>query len=53
MKSPSSPYKNVKAVFSRREYQYNFGNIAHAHIILAIDREKQSEEASVFVRKIG
>ena len=47
-KSPISPYKNVKAVFSISEYQSNFVNIAHAHIILAVDWEKLSEEEICF-----
>ena len=51
MKSPSSPYNNTKAVFYKREYQSNSGNLAHAHIILAVDIEKLSEEENVFVKK--
>ena len=42
-------HKNVRAVLSISEYQFNFGNIAHADIILAIDWEKLSEEESFFV----
>ena len=41
--------QNVRAVLYRREYQFNFGNIAHADIILAIDWDKLSEEESFFV----
>ena len=41
--------QNVKAVFSRRNYQSNSGNIAYSHIILAVDWEKIIEEESVFV----
>ena len=37
-KIPSSPYQNVKSLFSIREYQSNSGNIAHT--ILAVDWEK-------------
>ena len=51
MKSPSSPYKNVKTVFYIREYQSNSGNLAHAHIILDVNIEKLSEEENVFVKK--
>ena len=51
IKSPSSLYKNVKVVFYRREYQSNSGNLAHAHIILAVDIEKLSEEENVYVKK--
>ena len=53
MKSPSSPYNNAKEVFDRREYQSNSGNLAHAHIILAVDIEKLSEEENVFVKKLA
>ena len=52
-KIPSSTYKNAKAAFSKREYQSNDGNPKYAHIILAVDREKLSEEKSVLVKKIG
>ena len=45
-----SPYKNVKSVFSRREYQPKSGNLAHAHIILAVDWEKLSEKGTVSVK---
>ena len=51
MKSPSSPYKNVKTVFYIREYQSNSGNLAHAHIILAVDIEKLSEEEMFLLKK--
>ena len=39
--------------FSRREYQSNSGNQAHARISLAVYWEKLSEEESVFVKKLG
>ena len=52
-KSTTSPHKNVKAVFYRRKYQWNSGNISHAHIILAVDFKKLSEEESVFVKRLG
>ena len=48
IKSPSSLYKNVRAVISRRGYQSNYGNLENAHIILAVDLEKLSEVESVF-----
>ena len=35
--SPHSPFKLLKAIFGRREYQSESGNVAHSHIILAID----------------
>ena len=51
MKCTSSPYKNLKVVFSRRGYQWNSVNIAHAHIIIAVYWVKLSEEGNVFVIK--
>ena len=45
-KIPRSQYKNMKAVFSRRDYQSNSGNLVHAHIIIAVDWDKLSEEES-------
>ena len=51
--STNSPYKNVKATFSRREYQSNSGNLAHAHIILAVNWLKLTEEQKVFVENLA
>ena len=52
-KSPHSPYKNVKALFSRREYQSNSGNLAHAHIILAVDWDQLDDNQRHFVKNLG
>ena len=48
-KNSKQSIQNVRAVLSRRGYQFNFGNLAHADIILVIDWEKLSEEESGFV----
>ena len=43
-KSKSSPYKNVFAIFARKEYQKDKGNLSHTHLMLKINWEKLSEE---------
>ena len=52
-KSPHSPYKKVKATFARREYQSNSGNLAHSHIILAVDKELLTPKECEFVDNLG
>ena len=39
-KSKSSPYKNVFAIFARKEYQKDKGNLSHTHLMLKINWEK-------------
>ena len=51
--SPHSPYKNINATFARREYQSNSGNLAHSHIILAVDWEVLSTEEKQFVENLA
>ena len=51
--SKNSPYKNAKATFSRREYQSNSGNLAHSHIILAINWERLIIEEREFVENLA
>ena len=51
--SPNSPYKNIKATFARREYQSNSGNLAHSHIILAVNWEELSSEERQFVENLA
>jgi predicted GIY-YIG superfamily endonuclease len=51
--NPNSPYKNVKATFSRREYQSNSGNLGHAHIILAINWDRLTDEECEFVKNLA
>jgi predicted GIY-YIG superfamily endonuclease len=51
--SKNSPYKKVNATFSRREYQSYSGNVAHSHIILAVDYKSLTEEESEFVNNLA
>ena len=44
--------KKSKAVFYRRKYPSNSGNIAHAHIILALDWKKIRERKVFLLKKI-
>ena len=43
-KSTHSPHCNVKAMFTRKEYQSNSGNSTHSHIIIAIKEKELSTE---------
>ena len=51
--SPHSPYKNVNAIFSRREYQSNSGNLGHAHIILVIQWDALTNEERLFIENLA
>lgn len=49
LKSPSSPYIDVGALFARDEYQAEVGNLPHIHLMLSINWEKlnQSQKDSI------
>lgn len=48
-KSKSSPFRNQKALFSRKEYQKDRGNLSHAHMMIELDWEKMTDEEANFV----
>jgi hypothetical protein len=48
-KSKSSPYKNVFAIFARKEYQKDRGNLSHTHLMLKLAWSKLSEEEKNFI----
>ena len=48
-KSKSSPYKNVFAIFARKEYQKDRGNVSHTHLMLKIDWTKLTAEEKTFM----
>ena len=52
-KSEHSPWRKVLAHFARREYQSESGNVAHSHIILAVDEKKLTEEELEFVNNLA
>ena len=51
--SPHSPFKLLKAIFGRREYQSESGNVAHSHIILAIDWPNLSDDEKKYVENLA
>ena len=51
--SEHSPWKKVAAMFARREYQSESGNVAHSHIILAVDEDQLSDEELEFVNNLA
>ena len=36
-KSPSSPFKKLNAIFARKEYQSNRGNLSHSHMMIQLN----------------
>ena len=47
--SKSSPYKNVFAIFARKEYQKDKGNVSHIHLMLKLNWDKLSSEEKKFI----
>ena len=50
--SPSSPFKKVKSIFSRQEYQKLVGNLHHIHLIMEVAFNEMSEEEQKFVNDL-
>jgi predicted GIY-YIG superfamily endonuclease len=50
--SPSSPFKRFLAVFARKEYQSNRGNLDHDHMMLALNFNQMNEEEKAFVNDL-
>lgn len=48
-KSPSSPFKHQRAIFSRKEYQQFRGNLSHSHVMIELDWKKMTDEEIEFV----
>lgn len=48
-KSESSPFKKLLAIFARREYQSDKGNLSHSHIIIQLDFRNMTTEEKDFV----
>ena len=53
VKSKHSPYKKNDALFGRREHQAKSANIAHSHIILAVNEKNLSPEEINFVNELA
>ena len=51
--SENSPFKKILALFARREYQKESGNVAHGHIILAIDELNLTSKELEFVNNLA
>ena len=50
--SKSSPYKNVMAIFARKEYQKDKGNVSHTHLMLKLNWDKLSAEEKEFINDL-
>ena len=53
MKSPTSPYVNVKSMFTRQEHQSLVGNLHHLHLILELDLTNLTSEQNAFVNDLA
>ena len=47
--SPSSPFKKVRSIFSRQEYQKLVGNLHHIHLVMEVSFDQMSPEERKFV----
>ena len=45
--SKSSPYKNVFAIFARKEYQKDKGNLSYTHLMLKVNWDKLSDQEKI------
>ena len=48
-KSPSSPFKKLKSIFSRKEDQKDRGNLSHFHMMIALDWDSMTDDEKHFV----
>lgn len=51
-KSKSSPFKDQKSIFSRKEYQKDRGNLSHAHVMNEVDWENLTDDQIDFVEDL-
>lgn len=51
-RSKNSPFYDAFALFARKEYQQDVGNLSHIHAILKISWEKLSEDEKKFVLEL-
>ena len=51
-KSPSSPFKKVKTLFARHEFQVSINNLPHIHCMLRVAWEDLSTEEKDFVNDL-
>jgi hypothetical protein len=51
--SPSSPFINVKSMFTRKEYQKLVGNLHHLHLIMEVNMPELSEEQKQFIQDLS
>ena len=50
--SKSSPYKDAFAIFARKEYQKDKGNVSHTHLMLKINWDNLSAEEKEFLNDL-
>ena len=49
---PHSPFKKVKTLFARHEFQASIGNLPHIHLMLRVSWEELKEEEIFFVNDL-
>ena len=52
LKSKSSPYKEIDAIFARKEYQKEKGNLSHTHLMAQVRWSKLTDEEKEFVEDL-
>ena len=52
-KSETSPFKKMSAIFARKEYQKDKGNLSHSHLMVRLDWSQMSEEETEFVKNLS
>ena len=51
-KIPHSPFKKVKTLFARHEFQASIGNLPHIHLMLRVSWEELSDGEKIFVNDL-
>ena len=52
-KSDSSPFKRMKDIFTKREYQKLMGNLSHSHMIIEVDFANLTTDGKDFVDNLA
>ena len=51
-KSPTSPLNKFNAIFARKEYQKDRGNLSHSHMMVALNWASMTQEEEDFVNNL-
>jgi len=51
-KAPNSPFKKAAAIFARKEYQSDVGNLSHIHALLRVNLDEYNGNEQEFVQEL-